>query len=139
MFIYKKKKRACGVLTITGTEYSLERDFNLQFASWDKDTLFSLPALKDIIQTKVLRTTGMEEAYDFFFFPPPFPNLLENPIDDKVQAESVDGTTRDWSEINCVWKVQKLFQRRKSHFRQLWFGRISSDMRNFVEERVWGP
>lgn len=32
----------------------------------------------------------------------PSPNLLENPIDDKVQAESVDGTTRDWSEINCV-------------------------------------
>lgn len=42
----------------------------------------------------------MAEAYDFYFPPPP--NLLENPIDDKVQAESVDGTTRDWSEINCV-------------------------------------
>lgn len=54
---------------------------------------------KDVIQTKVLRTMGIEEPYDFFS---PSPKLLENPIDDKVQAESVDGTTHDWSEINCV-------------------------------------
>lgn len=28
--------------------------------------------------------------------------LLENPIDDQVQAESVDGMIHDWREINCV-------------------------------------
>lgn len=43
-----------------------------------------------------------------FFFFSFSPSLLENPIDDKVQAESVDGTARDWSEINCL-KSQDAF------------------------------
>lgn len=62
--------------------------------------------------------------------PPTSPNPLENPIDDKVQAESVDGTTHDWREINCVWKAKVLFWHRQSHSRQLWSGRISYDTRN---------
>lgn len=84
---------------------------------------------KDIIPTKVLRTTGIEEAYDFFFFP------LFQPTGKSYWWQSsgwVSGWNDSWLERNklclksqdAVSTRQKPFQMALVWEDQLWYQKL---------------
>lgn len=86
---------------------------------------------KDIIQTKVLRTTGMEEAYDFFFFPP----SLSQPARKSYWWQSsgwVSGWNDSWLERNklclkspeAVLTLQESFQTALVWKDQFWYEKL---------------
>lgn len=101
----------CGVLGITSTEYSLE-SFQSTICIVRKGQPVHFTFWENIIQTKTMRTTGLEKTSDFFPKPTGRSYFWQS-------SDWISGWDDSWLEENKLRILQTLFQPCKSHFRCL--------------------